>query len=191
MYRVTPIETIEFILNNKDNYSRNELARRTGVNIKTVRRILTRRGYILNLPYLNPIDKDTVAKIIEMFPNHTYKEITKATGVSEYRIRRLKKKFSLEKSSEYKKLGETFKRRWKYDELLINSGQKPIMNRRHRAWNRGAYFSAHRMCNKYNYFIFLDDPYRVYYDSKTTRIKDEEKYEQRWNYKFIKADEED
>lgn len=202
-------DKIDYIVAHMDERPRCNISRALGVHPMTVRKIIIEHGGKL-IPNNRPRSLELERKVIAAYADHFDEEITQLTGASRWQIGRIKKKYELKKSKLYrdrltdilcsnchtpeskKKAADTLKKRYRYDQMLINSGMKPQMKYKRSKWaTERARCAANYLCRSHNYFMPEGEAYVLCYDEETNRTKNESMLSEKWGFKFVPADEEE
>lgn len=157
-----------------------------------------------------PINDTTVAKIIELYPNHTSREIASMLSISRTTVNFYARKNNIIHSAEFRgaihervlsslnsdaakkkrKATQQQKKRRLYmmERFRLMSGDKQKTKVHISKVSVGARKIISKYINKYNYFQVEDEPFTLYYDSETKRTRTEKYVTEKYRIKFIPAD---
>lgn len=158
-----------------------------------------------------PISDAIVEKILELYPNHTTKEIAVTLRISKTTVSFYAHKYNVQHSEEHeKKIREKIqdvlnsadaiekrrgtlrlkkKRLYIMERFRLLNGEKQKTNVHISQFSIAARKIISKYINKYNYFQFDDDPRTLYYDGETKRTNTESYISQKYRIKFSPADE--
>lgn len=202
-------EQENYIVAHINDRPRVAVMRKANVSIASFYRIVREHGG--ELDYSRSTRNKALEKfIIENFARMSTDEIMQKTGAPRKRINVIAKEHNLKhdpdvqarldhaqrvnldkarKKRNLSKQGEKRSMLFRMEELRVMSGQKQLtrlrisrMPVRHRQ-------AAWHLRNKYNYIWDIDDPWNIYYDKETHRVRTEDLYRRKYKFNILPADE--
>ena len=202
-------EQRQFIIDHINDRPRRKIIEQAQVSPATFYQIVKENGGQIDHS-LSTRNRDLEKFIIENFARMSTTEIMQHTGALRSRINRIAKEHNLKhdpdvqarldhaqrvnldkarKKRNLSKQGEKRSMLFRMEELRVMSGQKQLtrlrisrMPVRHRQ-------AAWHLRNKYNYIWDIDDPWNIYYDKETHRVRTEDLYRRKYKFNILPADE--
>lgn len=202
-----PKETIDCVIAHINDRPRRKVAERCGISISTLYRIIRENGGELRheLCYKHDGIEDTIR---ELWPTMTAREIAQKTGISKSVVLRWHQRLGVEHTTETneriaRERDETFRiaklnmdqvkrvKTWRHtrrmDEWRALGGMPQKTKFKVRLVPQRIYRAMWYLQDKYNYF-FENDRTVMYYDSQTTRAKNERYFTEKHGIRFEQAD---
>jgi len=158
-----------------------------------------------------PISDDIVGKIIELYPNHTSKEIAAKLNISRTTVNFYARKHNIQHTErlqeemrrmQFQNLNsmqaikkrrekiKTVKRRlYIMERFRVMSGERQKTKVRISTVSVATRKVISKYINEYGYFQVEGKPYNLYYDSETRRTKTEKYISGKYKLKFLNAEE--
>lgn len=206
-FQKTPKEVEDYIVAHINNRPRTKVAKDCGVCMSTLYRIIRQHGGELRHD-LSTKHENIEETIRKLWPTMTASEIAKATGISrsvvirwkgrlgvkhspetESRIKQQRdEKFRLAKlTMDRSKMAASWKHTRRMDEWRALGGMKQKTKFKIKVMPNKIYRVMWYLQKKYNYF-FENDNSVVYFDSVTTRAKNEKYFIEKYGIRFEEAD---
>jgi len=200
-------EQRQFIIDHINDRPRRKIIEQAQVSLATFYQIVKENGGQIDHS-LSTRNRDLEKFIIENFSRMSTTEIMQHTGALRSRINRIAKEHHLKhdadvekrlrdenrrhldeirKKCDHRKCGESLKRIMKIEELRVMSGLKQKTSLHLRRMPTKYYKAAWHLMHCYNYIWSLDDPYNVYYDDETQRVKTEDLYRRKYKLNILPA----
>jgi len=157
-----------------------------------------------------PISNDIVAKIVELYPNHTSKEIADKLKISRTSVNMHARRYNVQhsdkllqvikerqlnalnsenaKEKKRQTLKEIKRRLYIMERFRLINGEKQKTKVHISDFSIATRKVVSKYLNEYNYFQIDDEPRILYYDSETRRTKTEKFIADKYNLTFRQAD---
>lgn len=200
-------EQRQFIIDHINDRPRSKIIEQAQVSPATFYQIVKENGGQIDHS-LSTRNRDLEKFIIENFARMSTTEIMQHTGALRKRINCIAKEHHLKhdadvgkrlkdqnrrhldeirKKCDHRKCGESLKRIMRIEELRVMSGLKQKTSLHLRRMPTKYRKTAWHLMHSYNYIWSLNDPYNVYYDDETQRVKTEDLYRRKYKLNILPA----